>query len=129
MSRLDDFLGLNDVSELRETVELEFNGKKFQFVIRPLSDSEHNEYQKRCNNISKNKVMFDSGKYNKLLLDNCIVEPNFNDDAFLTKVGCSCGSEFLEKKFPAGILMELGVRIQKLSGFESYEMEIDNAKN
>ena len=129
MSKLDDFLGLVDVNEIRDVVDVDLNGKKFQITIRPLSDAEHNEFQKRCQNINKNKVSFDSGKYNKLLLENCIVEPNFNDAGFLKKVGCVSGVDFLEKKFPAGVLTEIGVRIQKLSGFESYDVEIENAKN
>lgn len=129
MSRLEDFLGLVDVSDIRETIKVSMSGKDFEFVIRPLTDEEHNELQKRCQTIVKNKVNFDNGKYNKLLLESCIVEPDFNNAEFLNKVKCVSGVEFLEKKFPAGVLMDIGVKIQKLSGFESFEMEIENAKN
>lgn len=129
MSRLEDFLGLVDVSEVRETVKVTVGGKDFDIVIKPLTDEEHNEFQKRCNSVTKNKISFDSVKYNKLLLENCIVEPDFNDKEFLDKVGCISGIEFLEKKFPAGVLMDIGVKIQKLSGFETLDVEIDNAKN
>ena len=37
--------------------------------------------------------------------------------------------EFLKKKFTAGVLTDIAQQIQELSGFESYEMEIENAKN
>ena len=129
MSKLDDFLGLVDVSEVRKTITMEFDDKTFEFVIRPLTEAEHNEFQRRCNNIIKNKMSFDSGKYNNLILDACIVEPNFKDAEFLSKVGCVTATDFLTRKFPAGILTEIGVQIQKLSGFDSYEVEIENAKN
>ena len=129
MSRLEDFLGLVDVSDIRETIKVSMSGKDFEFVIRPLTDEEHNELQKRCQTIIKNKVNFDNGKYNKLLLESCIVEPDFSDATFLSKVKCTSAVEFLEKKFPAGVLMDIGIKIQKLSGFESFEMEIENAKN
>lgn len=129
MSRLEDFLGLTDVSEIRNTISVKLGDKEFEFVIKPLSESEHNEFQKRCNVYNKNKVSFDNAKYNRLILESCIVEPDFNNADFLKKVGCISGVEFLEKKFPAGVLMDIGVEIQKLSGFNTYEVEIENAKN
>lgn len=36
MSKLDDFLEMPDVSEIRETVKETVNGKEFEFVVRPL---------------------------------------------------------------------------------------------
>lgn len=129
MSKLDDFLNLNDVSEIKQEIEIEFNGKKFNLTIKPLTDREHSEFQKRSYSMSKNKVTMDTAKYNNLVLDACIIEPNFKDESFLKKVNCLSSIEFLTKKFPAGVLMDIAQRIQKLSGFESYEMEIENAKN
>ena len=38
-------------------------------------------------------------------------------------------SEFINKKFPAGVVSDIAIEIQKLSGFDSYEMEVENAKN
>lgn len=129
MSRLEDFLGLNDISDVRETVKVNVGGKDFEIVIRPLTDEEHNDFQKRCNTIVKNKVSFDNGKYSKLLLENCIVEPDFSNAEFLKKVGCMSAIEFLQKKFPAGTLMDIGVKIQRLSGFETFDVDINDAKN
>lgn len=129
MSKLDDFLGLTDVSEVRKTINVTVDGKELELVIRPITEEEHTEFQRRSNNISKNKVTFDSGKYNNLVLEACIVEPNFSNEDFLKKVKCISAIEFLNKKFPAGTLTDIAGEIQKLSGFESYEMEIENAKN
>lgn len=129
MSKLEDFLGLTDISEVRKTIIVKVDGKELELVIRPITEEEHSEFQRRSNNISKNKVTFDSGKYNNLVLESCIVEPNFSDEAFLKKVKCISAIEFLNKKFPAGVLNDIAGEIQKLSGFESYELEIENAKN
>lgn len=129
MSKLDDFLGLVDVSEIRETIKVPLGEKEFDFVIRPLSESEHSSFQRRCNNVIKNKMIFDNEKYNDLILDACIIEPNFKDAEFLSKVGCANSIDFLKRKFPAGTLVEIGSKIQKLSGFDVYEVEIEEAKN
>lgn len=129
MSKLDDFLGLTDVSDIRKTIEVELDGKKFEITVRPITEDEHTEFQRRSNNISKNKVTFDSGKYNNLVLSSCIVEPNFSDENFLRQVKCTSATEFLNRKFPAGTLNEIARQIQMLSGFESYDLEIENAKN
>lgn len=129
MSKLDDFLGLNDVSEIKEEISVIVDGKKLSMTIRALTENEHTEFQRRSQNVTKNKITFDTGKYNNLVIESCIVEPNFSDEVFLKKVKCISASEFLNKKFPAGVLTEIAQKIQKLSGFESYEMEIENAKN
>lgn len=129
MSKLEDFLGLVDVSEIRKTITVDLNGKKFDLVIRPLTDQEHQNIQKRCQNLVKNKMVFDSGKYNECLLEACIVEPNFSDAEFLAKVKCLTSTDFLKKKFPAGVLMDIGLQIQNLSGFDTMEIEVENAKN
>ena len=129
MSKLDDFLGLTDVSEVRKTVKVKVDGKELEVVVRPITEEEHTEFQRRSQNFTKNKMVFDSGKYNNLVLESCIVEPDFSDADFLKKVKCISAVEFLNKKFPAGTLQDIANEIQKLSGFESYEMEIENAKN
>jgi len=129
MSKLDDFLDMPDVSEIREKIKETVNGKEFEFVVRPLLQEEHSEFQKRSNNVKGKNITFDLGKYNRLVLDTCIIEPNFADADFLKKVKCNSASEFLNKKFPAGILSDIAEKIQKLSGFEAIETDIEEAKN
>jgi hypothetical protein len=129
MSKLDDFLGLTDVSEIRKEISVKLDGKELNLTIRPLNEDEHIEFQRRSQTVTKNKMIFDTGKYNSLIIENCIVEPNFSDEGFLKKVKCISASEFLKKKFTAGVLTDIAQQIQELSGFESYEMEIENAKN
>jgi len=129
MSKLDDFLNLADVSEIKQEIKVNLNGKNLTLVVRAITEDEHIEFQRRCNVISKNRVTFDTGKYSDLVLENCIVEPNFNTVDFLKKTNCASAIDFIHKKFPAGVISEISQQIQKLSGFESYEVEIENAKN
>lgn len=129
MSKLDDFLNLNDVCEIKKTIKVNLGGKELELVIRPITEKEHVEFQRRSNVINKNKITFDSGKYSSLVLEACIVEPNFADAEFLKRANCISASEFINKKFPAGIVSEISKQIENLSGFESYDMEIENAKN
>jgi hypothetical protein len=39
MSKLDEFLALPDVSEVRKEITVEVNGKPMGFVIRPLTQA------------------------------------------------------------------------------------------
>ena len=124
MSKLDDFLGLTDVSEVRKVIPINVGGTVLEITIKPVSEEEHSEFQKRCQVFNKNKMTFDTAKYNNLILESCIVEPKF-----LRKAKCQTASEFINKKFPAGVVSDIAIEIQKLSGFDSYEMEVENAKN
>lgn len=129
MSKLDDFLNLTDVSEIKKTIKINIGNKELELTIRPITENEHVEFQRRSNVFSKNKVSFDAGKYSNLILEACIIEPNFRDAEFLKKAGCISAVEFINKKFPAGVVSDIAQKIQELSGFESYDVEIENAKN
>lgn len=129
MSKLDDFLGLGNVEDIREEIKVRVQGKEYSLTIRAMTGEEHADFQKRSNVITKKSVSFDLGKYNSLVLPACIVEPNFSDAKFLEQVKCQTAWEFLSKKFPAGVLVDIGQKIQELSGFESLDMEVEEAKN
>lgn len=129
MSKLEDFLELRDVSDIQETIKEVVDGKELDFIVRPITEQEHNDFQKRATVVNKNQVSFNKGRYNELVLSSCIVEPNFGDAEFLAKMKCQTKGEFFNRKFPAGIVEDIAVKIQKLSGFETFEMEIESAKN
>ena len=129
MSKLEDFLEIRDVSDITETIKETIDGKELEFVVRPITEQEHNDFQKRATVVNKNQVSFNKGRYNELTLSACIVEPNFGDAEFLAKMKCQTKGEFFNKKFPAGVVEDISQKIQKLSGFETFEMEIESAKN
>ena len=129
MSELENFLGLCDADDIQEEIKVKIQGKEFSLKIRAMTGQEHSEFQNKANVITKKGVSFNLGKYNSLVLPACIVEPNFNDANFLEKAKCQTAWEFLSKKFPAGVLADIGQKIQELSGFESLDVEIEEAKN
>lgn len=130
MSSLDDFLALDDVKDISQTVQERISGKVFDFKIRPLTADEHKEFQKRAYSIgAKGKVSFDVMKYKMLEVLNCVIEPDFSKADFLQKAGCNTAEEFYEKKIPAGVIADLSEKIETLSGFEAYQEEVDEAKN
>lgn len=129
MSKLDEFLALKDVSDITDTITVKIAGQNLSLKIRAMSESEHSEFQKRALAIGKKNVQFDKGKFDSLMLPACIVEPNFNNSEFLEKAKCHTAWEFLTRKIPAGVLSDISTKIQELSGFESIEEEIEEAKN
>lgn len=129
MSKLDEFLALKDVSEITDEITVKVGGKSLALKIRAVSETEHNEFQKRALAIGKKNVQFDKGKFDSLMIPSCIVEPNFNNAEFLERAKCHTAWEFLTRKIPAGVLSEISAKIQELSGFESLEEEVEEAKN
>lgn len=129
MSKLEDFLGLVDVQSMRKAVKAEIGGKEFEFIVRPLTQDEHSEFQRRCISIGESSN-FDIGKYNSLMLDACIVEPNFKDAEFLRKVGCQTAAEFRNRKFPTAVITMLSNEISEMSGFGgTINDDVEAAKN
>lgn len=131
MSVLQDFLELPDISGMTDTITVKVGGKELELTVRPISDEDYKEYQRRSSKTVKgNSVVLDQTKLRMCILENHIVEPNFNDASFLEKVGCATGYQFLEKKFPAGILQDIVAKVLEISGFmNDINVEIEEAKN
>lgn len=128
-SKLDDFLELGNVTDIQNEITVKVGGKNLTLKIRAMTEGEHTDFQKRAQNFKGKTFSFDTGKYNSLVIPACVVEPNFNSADFLAKAGCQTAWDFLSKKFPAGALADIAQKIQELSGFETFDMEIENAKN
>ena len=129
MSKLEEFLAVGKSTDMTEDITVKLGGKDFTLKIRAMSEDEHKEWQKRAMNITKKSVSFDSGKYNSLMIPACIVEPNFNDASFLEKAKCQTAWDFINSRFPAGVVENISQKVQELSGFDTLDAEIDEAKN
>lgn len=129
MSKLEDFLGLDDVVDIRKTVKVAIGKKEFDFTIRPLTETERTESHRQSYVVSGNERVFDAGKFQSRVLDKCIVEPNFKNADFLEKAKCQTAEEFRNRKLPAGVLDDLYNRISDLSGFGTTRKEVEEAKN
>lgn len=130
MSVLDDFLSLPDVSGMTSVITVEMGGKKLNLTVRPISDDDYKDYQRRSQKKQGNSIIIDQSKLRMCILENHIIEPNFSDAAFLEKAGCATAYQFLEKKFPAGVLQDIVGKVLEISGFmNDINVEIEEAKN
>ena len=128
MNELESFLNLPDVDNIIEEVTLPRLGT---FKVKAISEEEYRNYQNRCKSkVKKNGMDFDTGKFNLLIVAGQVVSPDFNNAEFLKKVGCSTATEFIQRKFKAGEIAELGNQICVISGFDSdINEDIEEAKN
>ena len=130
MSELEEFLAIGKCTDTQEEVTVKIEGKDFVLKIRAMSATEHKDWQNMAMVIGKKgSVSFNLGKYNSYMIPACIVEPNFNNADFLAKANCHSAWEFISERFPAGVIEDLSKKIQELSGFDSLEVQVDEAKN
>lgn len=129
MSRLEDFINFQDVDTMTE--EIYINKRLGTFKVKPLTAAKHNEFRNRC--LIKNKkgeVSTDLNKFNLLVITEQVLEPDFSNADFLSKVGCQTAREFIEKKFLSGEIMDIANKILEISGFNiDINEQIEEAKN
>lgn len=124
MSRLDDFLNLQDVSSMEE--EIYINERLGNFKIKPLSGAKNEEFRKRCT--TKNGT--DINKFQILVVSEQVIDPDFSNSDFLAKTGCQTAREFIERKFKAGEIATIANKILDISGFNiDINEKIEEAKN
>lgn len=126
MTTLEDFLALPNVSEERHTIKI----RGFEFIVKPMTTTQFGAYQRKAKSKTDKGYETDSGKLNLYILEGQIVEPNIRQVDFLSQVGCSTATEFLNKKFKAGEIAELVDQITQISGFDAdFEDKVEEAKN
>jgi hypothetical protein len=124
MSKLEQFLSLPDVDDVKKEVFV--NDRLGTFTIKALTERQYALIMKRS---SANNVI-DSSKFNLELVSSGIVEPNFNDADFLSKVDCSSAKDFITKKFFPGEITSIASIVMSVSGFDiDINDKIEEAKN
>jgi len=128
---LVEFLMENPVDNLTEQVTVSERLKDYPFTIRAMTGPEFQNYQNIATAIGKkNKIRFDSKKYNELVILNHVVTPDFKNAETLRTAGFQRPEDFLYKSLLAGEIAELASKISDLSGFEREEEEAaEEAKN
>ena len=129
MSELDDFLSLPDVSEITEDFDCKIAGKDFTFKVRAITSEEHTDWIGMSTIVRGSKSDLNIGKYMEFALSNCVIEPKFNDTELLRKTKCATAYDLMSKKIPIGVMQDLFVKIQKISGFENLNDYVKDAKN
>lgn len=129
MSRLEDFLSLPNVAD--EVAEVYVSKRLGTFKVKPMTIDQHKEYQDRCKgNFTKNGMKFDNTKFNLLIVENQVIDPNFKDADFLNRANFSNPRDFIKAKLKPGEVLEIAQKICEISGFEvDPNEEIEKAKN
>lgn len=129
---LVQFLAQNQVGEMVKEVNIGGRLKEFTFKVKPITQSQFNNYQQICTTIGKNKTAkFNNGKFNELVIINHVVEPNLRSTDVLATVNATTPGEYINKVFLAGEIVQLGEQISEISGFgvtdEELEIEVKNS--
>lgn len=124
MSRLEDFINFQDVSNMEE--EIYINDRLGSFKIKPLSGQKNEEFRKR----STSKNVTDINKFQLLVVSEQVIDPDFSNAEFLSKTGCQTAREFIERKFKAGEIATIANKILDISGFNiDINEKVEEAKN
>lgn len=123
MRKLEDFLAMPDVSEMKEEVYI--NERLGAFIIAPMDDDQVKRYRNKCK-IGKNGIEIDNEKFQIALITGQVIEPNFSDAEFLANAKCTTASEFIKRKFKAGEIADIASKITKASGFNKEGKDIND---
>lgn len=121
---LQKFLNSNPVDNITKEVPIsprlkdEATGEYFKAKIRAVTDTEMEAYRKGAMNIKKNgEVELDSGLFQRRVVINNTIEPNFKDAESIKATGVTSPEAYLSKVLLAGEIQHLFNEIQVLSGF------------
>lgn len=130
-SKFEDFLGLQDASEITKEIEVSERLKGLTIKIKALDAKTHNRFMTQCRgDVKKGGIKFDGGKFNLLIVENQVIEPNFRDAKFLEQAKCANATEFIEKKLLVGEIVEIAEQVSKLRGFDlDINDAVEEAKN
>lgn len=136
MTTLTDFLLANPVDTITEEVVVsarlkDENGHLFKFKVKPMLNSEYLDYQKQCVSTKKGGgVDFNTKLFNRLLILNHTVEPNFRSAELMASAGCTTPEQLLNKFLLAGEIQVLSEQIRNISGFaDDLDELVDEVKN
>lgn len=136
MSTLQAFLNENLVSDITDEVAIskrfkDKEGNLLKFKIRAQTTEEFADAQKYATgNYKRGKELtVDTTKLMSRTVIDCTVEPSFRDADSIKKTGCMSAEQYLNKVLTAGEIANLYNEISKISGFESMQDLVDEAKN
>lgn len=119
--KTNDFMDylMENAETVNKTVEIELQGrlKERKFVIKPVAAKDFHKWSQECRTITKKRVFFDEYKFDEQLITKCCVEPNFCDEALITKAGCKTPGDLINKLLRAGEVKDLASAIVRISGF------------
>ena len=125
MSKLEYFLNPTLQQETKEIVVSnrfkDEKGKLAKIKLRAITQAENDALIKKCTYREKNRngsitETFDKEKYTAQLILNCIIEPNFKSEEFVSKMGTADPVDAIRKLFLPGEYATISEAILDLMG-------------
>lgn len=127
-SALELFLMENPIDNIVEKVVISERFKNLPFKVRPLTNDEYAEINKRALKIDGKKVNFDTKKFNVLAAIECTIEPNFRSAEAIKAHKVSTPEQYISKVLLPGEIAALAEKISKISGFNQTVEDIEELK-
>ena len=125
---LEMFLMENSIDNIEEKVIISERFRDLPFVIRPLTNDEYAEINKRALKIDGKKVNFDTKKFNVLAAIECTIEPNFRSAEAIKAQNVTTPEQYISKVLLPGEIATLAEKISKISGFNQSVEDVEELK-
>lgn len=128
---ITQFLIDNPIDNLTTEVIISERLRNFKFKLGVMKGAEFEEYRKQTNKIGKKgKIDYDGAKFQKLVIKNHCLVPNFKSKSNIEAAKCRTPEEFIENSLTSGELAELSQQILAFNGFDTDIEELtDQVKN
>ena len=105
-------------------------GKAVECVLRKISAERNAEIVEDCTTIKKGEPKVDNDRYTRLLVAECVVEPNLNDVDLQNNYGVKSAEDLVQKIWKdAGEWLRLVNKINSFNGFKNLDDESEELGN
>lgn len=122
-TELELFLMENPIDNIEERVVVSERFRGLPFTVRPLTNDEYAELNRRALKIEGRRVSFDTKKFNVLAAVQCTIEPNFRSAEAIEAHKVNTPEQYITKVLLPGEIAALAERISTLSGFNQSDVE------
>ena len=129
MGKLEKYFDLPDLSNI--TKEIKISDRLGEIAIRAISEPTLQEIRKRSKlTLDNSEEAQGNGKFNLLIMQAGMIDPDFSNADFLMKVGYETPTDFVLNKFLPGEIATVANNIMQLSGFDmGINERVKEAKN
>lgn len=108
-------------------------GKPLEWTLKTISTEKNEEISKECERVVKSRTGVeryqDNAMYGRLLVAECVVEPNLHREDLQNSWNAMCAEEVPIKMLEAGEYLNLLKKITEINNFDSYEEIIEDMGN
>jgi len=125
MSKLQNLLALPDVSDVQKEVFI--NEQLGAFIIKPVTERQLQTYRLRSRQGKSDTI--DANRLNCMVIENHVIDPDLRNADFLAEAKCDTASDFINRKFTAGITARIVNEIMEASDLTDVSEDMEKAKN